>query len=58
MTVAAPTGLLADGLSTAPFVMAPDQAMALAARLDHVDVLLVDKKGNTWQTPGLSASHA
>lgn len=53
VTVVAPTGLLADGLSTALFVMGPDKAMALAAQLDRVDVFLVDKKGKVWKTTGL-----
>lgn len=53
VTVAAPTGLLADGLSTALFVMGSDKAMALAAQLERVDVLLMDKKGKIWKTPNL-----
>jgi len=53
VTVVAPTGLLADGLSTALFVMGSDKALALAAQLDRVDVLLVDKEGKTWKTPNL-----
>jgi FAD:protein FMN transferase len=56
VTVAAPSGLLADGLSTAMLVMGSDKALALAARLPHVDVLLVDKQGKTWSTAGLRAS--
>lgn len=53
VTVVAPTGLLADGLSTALFVMGSDKAMAIASQLDRVDVLLVDKKGKIWKTPDL-----
>jgi FAD:protein FMN transferase len=55
VTVAAPSGLLADGLSTAMLVMGSEKALALAGRLPHVDVLLVDKQGKTWSTPGLRA---
>jgi thiamine biosynthesis lipoprotein len=55
-TVVAPSGLLADGLSTAMLVMGQKKALALAARLQKVDVLLVDKQGKSWTTPGLRAS--
>jgi len=58
VTVIAPTGLLADGLSTALFVMGSDKAMILARQLGKVDVLLVDKKGKVWKTPGLCESLA
>ncbi len=58
VTVAAPTGLQADGLSTALFVMGSAKAMSIAAQLDNVDVLLVDKRGKTWMTPGLRTSPA
>ncbi len=51
VTVVAPTGLLADGLSTALFVLGPDKAMALAASLANVDLLLVGKTGQIWKTP-------
>ena len=55
VTVVAPSGALADGLSTALFVMGTDKAMRLVSQLDRVDVLLVDKAGRTWTTPGLPA---
>lgn len=51
VTVVAPTGLLADGLSTALFVLGPDKAMALAATLADVDLLLIGKTGRIWKTP-------
>lgn len=44
-TVAAPSGILADGLSTAFMVMGADKAFALAAQMQDVDILLIDKKG-------------
>ncbi|KAF3998707.1 FAD:protein FMN transferase [Glaciimonas immobilis] len=50
VTVVAPTGLLADGMSTALFVLGSKKAMALAAETANVDVLLVDKQGKTWKT--------
>jgi FAD:protein FMN transferase len=53
VTVVAPSGALADGLSTALFVMGAERAMRLVAQLDQVDVLLVDKGGKVWKSPGL-----
>lgn len=50
VTVLAPTGLLADGLSTALFVLGPDKALALASQLDQVDVLMLGKTGQVWKT--------
>lgn len=55
VTVVAPTGWQADGLSTALMVLGPDKAMALAAELADVDVLLVGKTGKIWTTPNLPA---
>jgi thiamine biosynthesis lipoprotein len=45
VTVVAPTGLLADGLSTAFMVMGTDKALALTAQMQDVDALLIDKHG-------------
>ena len=45
VTVVAPTGLLADGLSTAFMVMGTDKSLALAAQMQDVDALLIDKHG-------------
>ena len=50
VTVAAPTGILADGLSTAFMVMGADKAFALAAQLPDVDILLIDKNGTVRKT--------
>ncbi|MEO8408456.1 MAG: FAD:protein FMN transferase [Oxalobacteraceae bacterium] len=50
VTVAAPTGILADGLSTAFMVMGVDKAFALAAQLPDVDMLLIDKNGTVRKT--------
>lgn len=58
VTVVAPTGLDADGLSTALMVLGPKKAMALAAKLDHVDVLLVAKNGSTWRSRNLPSMTA
>ncbi|MDP3844181.1 MAG: FAD:protein FMN transferase [Oxalobacteraceae bacterium] len=52
VTVAAPTGILADGLSTAFMVMGADRAFALAAQLQDVDLLLMAKNGAIRKTAG------
>lgn len=49
-TVLAPTGILADGLSTAFMVMGTDKALALAAQIHDVDALLIDKSGRVRKT--------
>ena len=53
VTVAAPTGLQADGLSTTLLVMGSEKALRLAASLPQVDVLLVSKQGRVWSSAGL-----
>lgn len=55
VTVAAPTGLMADGLSTAFMVMGMDRALAMAARLPEVDALLIGKNGVQRLTAGFPA---
>jgi thiamine biosynthesis lipoprotein len=50
VTVVAPTGILADGLSTAFMVMGVEKALALAAQLKDVDAMLIDKKGAILKT--------
>lgn len=52
VTVLAPLGLLADGLSTAFMVMGAKQAHALAARLPGIDVLTVDRRGEMRRSAG------
>lgn len=49
-TVIAPTGILADGLSTAFMVMGSEQAFAFASRMPNVDALLIDKNGVVRKT--------
>lgn len=49
-TVLAPTGMLADGLSTAFMVMGADKALALAAQWPEVDALLIAKNGAIRKT--------
>ena len=52
-TVMAPTGLQADGLSTALMVLGADKGLALAATLAGVDALLIGKDGRRWRSAGL-----
>jgi len=51
VTVLAPTGLEADALSTAIFVMGPDHGLRLAASRRGVEVLMVLKDGELVSTP-------
>jgi thiamine biosynthesis lipoprotein len=51
VTVVAPTGILADGLSTAFMVMGSDKALALTAKLHDVDTLLIHKNGLIRKSP-------
>jgi thiamine biosynthesis lipoprotein len=51
VTVVAPTGILADGLSTAFMVMGSDKALALTAKLHDVDTLLIHKNGVIRKSP-------
>jgi thiamine biosynthesis lipoprotein len=55
VTVAAPTGALADALTKVFFVAGPGRARALARRW-NVDALWIDKKGRWDATPGLALS--
>jgi len=52
VTVVAPSALQADGLSTAFMVMGWERAQALAAQLQAVDVMVVDKRGRSRRTAG------
>jgi thiamine biosynthesis lipoprotein len=57
VTVAAPSGALADALTKVMFVAGPQRALLLA-RQWKVDVLLVDKAGGWQATPGLRVAKA
>jgi thiamine biosynthesis lipoprotein len=57
VTVAAPSGALADALTKVLFVGGPAQARALA-RHWNVDALWVDKQGRWSATPGLQIDRA
>jgi len=51
VTILAPTGLEADALSTAIFVLGPDRGFQLAASRKNVDALLALKDGRVLRTP-------
>ena len=53
VTVAAPTGALADALTKVFFVAGPERAVAVARRW-NVDALWIDKAGRWSATPGLA----
>lgn len=57
VTVAAPTGALADALTKVFFVAGPERALAVARRW-QVDALWVDKRGHWSATPGLALAAA
>jgi thiamine biosynthesis lipoprotein len=56
VTVMAPTGLQADGLSTAFMVLGAARAHGLAACLPGVDLLTIDKRGLARRSPGFAAA--
>ncbi|MES3023359.1 MAG: FAD:protein FMN transferase [Pseudomonadota bacterium] len=58
VTVLAPTGIEADGLSTAFMVMGARRAHALAAQLPGVDLMTINKRGVAWRSPGFAAARA
>jgi thiamine biosynthesis lipoprotein len=55
VTVMAPSAMLADGLSTAFMVMGRARASMLAAGLTGVDLLTIDKLGDSWRSAGFPA---
>ena len=52
VTVVAPTGLLADGLSTTFMVTGAARAHAMAARMQGIDLMTIDKRGHRRISPG------
>lgn len=52
VSVLAPTGLLADGLSTACMVLGTEKSLALAAAWPEVDVMCITKTGLIHRSPG------
>lgn len=51
VTIVAPSGLEADALSTAVFVLGPERGLELVRSREGVDALLVRKDGRTIATP-------
>lgn len=54
VSVAAPSALEADALSTALFVLGTEKGMKLIESMDQVDAMFVDKSGHVEQTQGFS----
>ena len=54
VSVAAPTALEADALSTALFVLGPDKAKEMAESMKEVDALFISKSGDMTATDGFS----
>jgi thiamine biosynthesis lipoprotein len=52
VSIVAPTGIQADALSTAVFVLGPEKGLALVESLDGVDAFFVLKNGRTLATAG------
>lgn len=52
VSVLAPTGVLADGLSTAMMVMGPQRSLQCAQDLPGVDVLCISKSGQRFASVG------
>ena len=52
VSIAAPTAMQADALSTAAMVLGPDRTLALIESLPDVDALFVLKDGQSLHTPG------
>lgn len=54
-TVLAPTGVQADGWSTALMVLGAEKGLALVSTLADIDVLLIGKDGRRWCSKGWPA---
>jgi thiamine biosynthesis lipoprotein len=54
-TIIAPTAMDADALSTAAFVLGPEDGIAFLTRLPNAEGLLVAKDGSPSRTPGFPA---
>ena len=54
-SILAPTGMLADGLSTASFILGAEQGRKLVNQYENVDALFITKDGRQFATPGFPA---
>jgi thiamine biosynthesis lipoprotein len=52
VTVLAPSGLLADGLSTACMVLGAKKSLALISQMENVDIFCIDKLGHQSRSAG------
>lgn len=53
VTVLAPTGVLADGLATAVFIMGPEKGMELVESWPGVDAVIIDQEMNIQVSSGI-----
>lgn len=53
VTVLAPSGVLADGLATAVFIMGPEKGMELVESWPGVDAVIIDQKLNVLVSSGM-----
>jgi thiamine biosynthesis lipoprotein len=58
VSVLAPTAIQADALSTALFVMGPEDGIRLVRETPGTDAFLVFKNGRTFKTPGFTTTSA
>lgn len=56
VSIAAPTAMQADLLSTTAMVLGPERSLELIAQLQDVDALLILKNGRTLQTSGFAGN--
>lgn len=56
VTVLAPSGMLADGLSTTFMVVGERKSHAMAAKLPGVDLMTINKRGIVWKSSGFPAT--
>ncbi|MDP7008284.1 MAG: FAD:protein FMN transferase [Phycisphaerales bacterium] len=52
VTVICKDATLADALSTACFVLSPEQGISLCAQFENIEVLIIDSQGSTHQSKG------
>jgi len=57
VSIVAPSGMLADGLSTAAFVLGPDEGTKLVRQSANADLLAVLQDGRLLRTAGFPSSH-
>ena len=53
VTVLGPDATTTDGLSTTIFILGPEKGLALAEKLEGIDVVIIDAQGKTHYSSGL-----